>query len=54
MDFIVEFEHSPEFCPHSNAVTRKQFETTKDLSMAKKLGTEVIFAGIAVPVCESL
>jgi hypothetical protein len=49
MDFIVEFEHSPEFCPHSNAVARKQFETTRDLSMAKKLGIEVVFAGIAVP-----
>jgi hypothetical protein len=49
MDFIVEFEHSPEFCPHSNTVARKQFEATRNLSMAKKLGIEVVFAGIAVP-----
>jgi hypothetical protein len=53
LDFVVEFEHTPEFCPHSNAMVRKAFEDgvqggTLD-ALAKQLGIEIVFAGIAVP-----
>jgi hypothetical protein len=51
MDFVVEFEHSPEFCPHSNAMVRKQFQsaTTELPKMAQAKGIEIVFAGIPVP-----
>jgi hypothetical protein len=50
MDFVVEFDHTPDVCPHSNAMAGKQFERVPEINlMAKKLGIEVIFAGIAVP-----
>jgi hypothetical protein len=50
MDFVVELEHSPDLCPHSNATARKQFDSLPEFNlMAKKLGIETIFAGIAVP-----
>ena len=26
LDFVVEFEHPPGLCPHSNAMVRKAFE----------------------------
>ena len=53
MDFVVEFEHTPEFCPHSNAMVRKAFDDAirggaLD-ALAKRLGVEIVFAGIAVP-----
>ncbi|MBV9691531.1 MAG: hypothetical protein JO202_17670 [Ktedonobacteraceae bacterium] len=51
MNFVVVFEHSPEFCPHSNAMARKQFQkvTTELPEMAKAKGIEIVFAGIPVP-----
>lgn len=50
MDFVVVAEHPPNLCPHSNAVARKQFERRPEFNeMAKKLGIEFVFAGIAVP-----
>ena len=51
MDFVVEFEHSPEFCPHSNARVRKQFQsaTTELPKLAQAKGIEIVFAGIPVP-----
>jgi hypothetical protein len=53
MEFVVEFEHTPEFCPHSNAMIRKAFENivqrgTLD-ALAKQLGIDIVFSGIAVP-----
>jgi hypothetical protein len=53
MDFVVEFEHTPEFCPHSNAMVRKAFEDAVQGgaldALAERLGVEIVFAGIAVP-----
>jgi hypothetical protein len=53
MDFVVEFEHTPEFCPHSNAMVRKSFEDAVQAgaleALAKRLGVEIVFTGIAVP-----
>ena len=53
LDFVVEFEHTPEFCPHSNAMVRKAFEDAVQGgaldALAKQLGIEIMFAGIAVP-----
>lgn len=53
MDFVAEFEHSPDLCPHSNATIRRQFEQAVEEgaleAVAKRLGIEIIFAGIAVP-----
>jgi hypothetical protein len=53
MDFVVEFEHAPEFCPHSNATVRKAYEDAVQGgaldALAKRLGAEIVFAGIAVP-----
>jgi hypothetical protein len=50
MDFVVIAEHPPNLCPHSNAVARKQFEMLPEMNeMAKKLGIEMVFAGIPVP-----
>ena len=53
LDFVAEFEHTPEFCPHSNAEIRKGFQDvfqsgTLD-ALAKDLGLEIVFSGIAVP-----
>jgi hypothetical protein len=54
MNFVVEFEHPPELCPHSNAMARKGFEEGVEGgvldALAEKLGIEVVFAGIAVPL----
>jgi hypothetical protein len=44
MDFVVEFEHPPELCPHSNAIQGGAVD-----ALAKRLGVEIVFAGIAVP-----
>jgi hypothetical protein len=53
MDFVAEFEHTPEFCPHSNAMVRKTFEAAVQggalEALAKRLGLEIVFTGIAVP-----
>ena len=53
MDFVAEFEHTPEFCPHSNAMVRKTFEAAVHGgaldALAKRLGIEIVFTGIAVP-----
>ena len=53
MDFVVEFEHTPEFCPHSNSMVRKTFEAAVHggvlEALAKRLGLEMVFTGIAVP-----
>lgn len=49
MNFVVVFEHSPEFCPHSNAMVRKQSAITELPKMAKAKGIEIVFAGIPVP-----
>ena len=53
VDFVVEFEHPPELCPHSNATVRKAFEDAVQRggldAVAKRLGVEIVFAGIAVP-----
>jgi hypothetical protein len=53
MDFVVEFEHTPEFCPHSNAMVRNSFEDAVKAggleALAKRLGLEIVFTGIAVP-----
>jgi hypothetical protein len=53
LDFVVEFEHTPEFCPHSNAMVRKAFEDAVQGgaldALAKRLGIEIVFSGIAVP-----
>jgi len=54
MDFVVEFEHTPEFCPHSNAMVRTTFEAAAVQggvldALAERLGLEIVFTGIAVP-----
>lgn len=50
MNFVVVAEHSPDLCPHSNAIARAQFQRVPEFNeMAKKLGIEIIFAGIPVP-----
>lgn len=50
MDFVVILEHPPNLCPHSNAMARKQFERIPELyETAKKMGVEIVFAGIPVP-----
>lgn len=50
MDFVVVAEHPPNLCPHSNRLARKQFERFPEFNnMAKKLGIELVFAGIPVP-----
>jgi hypothetical protein len=53
LDFVVEFEHPPELCPHSNAMVRKAFQEAVQGgaldALAKRLGIELVFAGIAVP-----
>ena len=53
LDFVVEFEHPPELCPHSNATVRKAFEDAVQGgaldALAKHLGIEIVFGGIAVP-----
>jgi hypothetical protein len=53
VDFVVEFEHTPEFCPHSNAMVRKAFDDAIQGgaldALAKRLGVEIVFSGIAVP-----
>jgi hypothetical protein len=49
MNFVVEFEHAPEFCPHSNAMVRKQSAITELPKMAHAKGIEIVFAGIPVP-----
>jgi hypothetical protein len=53
MDFVVEFEHTPEFCPHSDAMVRTAFEDAVRHggldALAKRLGLQIVFAGIAVP-----
>jgi hypothetical protein len=53
LDFVVEFEHPPELCPHSNAIVRKAFEEAVERgaleALAKQLGVQIVFAGIAVP-----
>jgi hypothetical protein len=53
LDFVVEFEHPPELCPHSNATVRKAFEDAVQGgaldALAKQLGIEIVFGGIAVP-----
>jgi hypothetical protein len=53
LDFVVEFEHPPELCPHSNAMVRKAFEDAVQGgaldALATRLGIEIVFAGFAVP-----
>jgi hypothetical protein len=53
LDSVVEFEHTPEFCPHSNSMVRKAFEEVVQGgaldALAKHLGIGVMFSGIAVP-----
>jgi hypothetical protein len=53
LDFVAEFEHPPELCPHSNAVARKAFEEAVHDgaldALAAHLGIEIVFGGIAVP-----
>jgi hypothetical protein len=54
MNFVVEFEHPPNLCPHSNALARKGFEDGVEGgvldALAEKLGVGIVFAGIAVPL----
>jgi hypothetical protein len=50
MDFVIVMEHSPDLCPHSNAVARKQFERIPEFNeTAKQMGIEMVFGGIPVP-----
>jgi hypothetical protein len=54
LDFVVVLEHPPNLCPHSNATVRKQSERIPELyETAKKLGAELVFAGIPVPEHET-
>jgi hypothetical protein len=53
LDLVVEFEHPPEVCSHSNAMVRKAFEEAVAGgaidALAKQLGLQIVFPGIAVP-----
>lgn len=49
MNFVAIFWHAPEFCPHSNAMVRKQSVITELPKLAQAKGIEIIFAGIPVP-----
>jgi hypothetical protein len=53
LDFVVEFEHPPELCPHSNAMVRKAFEDAVAGgaldALAERLGIQIVFGGVAVP-----
>jgi len=54
MDLVVELEHAPEFCPHSNSAVRQVFEdmirTGSLEALAQSVGVEIVFTGIVGPV----